>query len=359
MATDMRTAFEEAAGDTNIPSRRAVGGGNNAPRALDVDPARLAAGLGWLSVGLGLLEVAAPRQVARLAGLPDDQNNQRNLRLFGLRELASGIGLLSRPEQSSRWIKSRVAGDALDLALLGGALSSEHSNKNRIIMAAAAIAGVTALDVMCNDRLSKASRPSSRQTFSTWLERKLDRRICVTRTVTINRPVEELYAYWRQLDNLPRIMPHLESVEVLDERRSRWKAKAPLGVTIEWVSEITEDEPNRRLAWQSLPDATVRNSGSVRFEPTAGNRGTVIHLDLNYDPPAGRIGSAFAKLVGRAPEQELQKGLRDFKQIMEVGEVTLSDASAKGWGAGQPPEAYGSLEQPMESIADNSQDRRE
>jgi uncharacterized membrane protein len=159
----------------------------------------------------------------------------------------------------------------------------------------------------------------------------------VTRVITIGRPAEELYQFWRKLENLPRFMRHLESVQTMDERRSHWKVQAPLGRTVEWDAEITEDRPNERIAWRSLPGADVTNSGSVSFERAPGGRGTVVRVELQYDPPGGAIGATFAKLFGKAPEQEVQEDLRAFKQVIETGEVVQSDATAKGWGAAQPP----------------------
>lgn len=344
MSSDMHTAFEDAQRESgqqitsvtrnrNIRSRA----GNGSQPSLDFDAERIATGLGWFSIGLGLLEVAAPGSLARMIGVPEDEENCRTLRLCGLRELASGIGILSQPQRPAGWVWSRVAGDAMDLTLLGRAYTSERTDKGRLLVATAAVIGVTALDVLCSEQLGESTAPPKRHTFTAWLERKLDRRIRTTRAVTVNRSPEELYDFWRDLENLPRFLPYLESVRALDERRSHWRAKAPLGLTVEWDSEITEDEPNRRIAWRSLPGASVTTSGEVSFEPTTGDRGTIVRVTLNYDPPGGMIGATFAKLFGKAPEQEIQQALRAFKQIMEVGEVVLSDASAKGWGAGQPP----------------------
>src|SRR5690606_18126035 len=109
----------------------------------------------------------------------------------------------------------------------------------------------------------------------------------VTRSITINRPADELYRYWRNFENLPNFMLHLKDVQVLDQRRSRWTAKAPAGTTVEWEAEITEDQPDVLIAWSSLPDADVENSGEVRFEPAPRNLGTVVRVQIDYHPPAG------------------------------------------------------------------------
>lgn len=140
--------------------------------------------------------------------------------------------------------------------------------------------------------------------------------IFVEHSVVIDRPADQVYAYWRQLENLPRIMSHLESVTVLDERRSRWVAKAPLGTHVEWEAEIVNDKPGERIGWHSLPGATVDNAGSVQFE-SLPNGGTRIHVALSYRPPAGALGAAVAKLFGEEPSQQIADDLQNFKRTFE------------------------------------------
>lgn len=141
--------------------------------------------------------------------------------------------------------------------------------------------------------------------------------IHVEKCFTVQRSPWELYEYWRDFTNLPRIMSHLESVTVLDERRSHWVAKAPaiVGGTVEWDAEVINDEPNALIAWRSLGGADVDNAGSVRFVP-AGS-GTDVKVVLDYIPPAGRIGSWVAGLFGEEPEQQIGEDLKRFKQTME------------------------------------------
>jgi uncharacterized membrane protein len=142
----------------------------------------------------------------------------------------------------------------------------------------------------------------------------------------INRAPEELYQYWRDFENLPNIMKHLESVRVTGEGRSHWVAKTPVGTSVEWDAEITEDRPNEYIAWRSLEGADVDNSGSVRFEPATGNRGTIVKVEINYTPPGGALGSLVTKLFSEEPGQQAQESLRTFKQLMEVGEEVISKA---------------------------------
>ncbi len=161
--------------------------------------------------------------------------------------------------------------------------------------------------------------------------------IHVVKSMTINRPRELVYAFWRDFTNLPRFMAHLESVKVLDERRSRWTVKGP-GKKFEWDAEITEDVPNRMIAWRSLVGSDVSNSGTVRFVTAPGGRGTEIHVDLRYDPPAGAFGATIARLFGKEPSQQVEGDLRRFKQVIETGDVVHSDASVhRGMHAARPP----------------------
>ena len=124
-------------------------------------------------------------------------------------------------------------------------------------------------------------------------------------------------------------MSHLESVQADGNGRSHWKAKAPAGMTVEWDAEITEDRPNELIAWRSV-GGQVDNSGSVRFVPAPGGRGTEVHVEMRFDPPGGVLGKWAAKLFGESPEQQVYDDLRHFKQVMETGEVVLSEGSFDG-----------------------------
>jgi uncharacterized membrane protein len=298
-----------------------------------------ARGLGWFSIALGLAEIAVPRGIARMIGVPDDDETRDTLFAVGLREIASGLGILSRP-QSAGWLWARVGGDVMDLALLGSALKSDRSDQNRLV--AATVIGVTAVDYMVGQELSRSGNGSGNGRSVGRGQRtgqaQKSGRVQVTKAITINRPVNEIYGFWRNFQNLPRFMDHLESVQVLDDRRSRWKAKAPAGTTVEWEAEILEDRPDQLISWRSLPDATVTNAGSVRFSPAPGDRGTEIIVEMRYDPPGGVIGAAFAKLFGEEPNQQVEDDLRRFKQVIETGEVVQSDASIhKGPHPARPP----------------------
>lgn len=295
--------------------------------------------LGWFSIGLGLAEVAAPRMVARLIGVNHNDEAARNtLFAFGLREITSGIGILSRPG-SAGWMLSRVVGDAIDLTALGRALASGDTDRTRAATATAAVLGVTVLDLVTRQQLSKGSGNGAGLRGGSIARERRKAGVEVTVAITINRPRNEVYGFWRNLENLPRFMSHLESVEVVDERRSRWKVKAPAGTTVEWEAETLEDRPNELITWRSLRDSDVPNSGKVQFKDAPGNRGTEVIVELRYQPPAGKIGALVAKLFGEEPAQQVKGDLRRLKQVLEVGEVVHSDASIhRGPHPAQPPE---------------------
>ena len=148
-------------------------------------------------------------------------------------------------------------------------------------------------------------------------------------TVTINRPRDELFVYWRNFINLPRFMDNVVTVEMLDDLRSRWVAKAPAGKTVEWVSAITEEREGDFIAWASVDGADVPNSGRIDFRDAPGGRGTWVTATILYDPPAGFIGKIIAKMFQREPTLQARRDLRRFKQLMETGEIATGARTRK------------------------------
>jgi uncharacterized membrane protein len=287
---------------------------------------KVATGLGWFSIGLGVAEIAMPREIQRLIGVKDREDRRNLLRTFGMREIAAGIGILTARERPAGWMWARVAGDALDLATLGAAMTDRRTKKTRAAIATAAVAGVTALDVVCSQQLARASGAAQSLPRAVW-------------TILINRSPEEVYQFWKDLRNIPRFMRYIESVEVRDERRSHWRAGLPGGASVEWDAVLTEDRPNRLIAWRSLEGSDVHLSGTVRFDPAPGNRGTMLRVDMQYAPPGGRISQRIAKLLRMGPEIQLKRDLRALKQLIETGEVARSEASIfAGMHAARPPE---------------------
>ena len=151
-----------------------------------------------------------------------------------------------------------------------------------------------------------------------------DEKAVVGRSVTINRPREEIYAFWRDFSNLARIMDNVERIDVLDDRRSHWVVNAPAGRTVEWDAIVTEDEAGRLIAWESAPGADVKSSGRIEFLDAAPGRGTMVRATIGYDPPGGTIGEWIAKLFQREPNVQVRRDLRRLKQYLETGEVTTS-----------------------------------
>jgi uncharacterized membrane protein len=151
--------------------------------------------------------------------------------------------------------------------------------------------------------------------------------VLVGRSVTIDRPRQKLYAFWRDFNNLPLFMGNVHRVDIIDERRSHWVIAAPAGKSVEWDSLIVDDQPGSLIAWTSAENAVVRNSGKVEFKDSPDNRGTVVTVTLVYDPPAGAIGKMIAKLFQKEPKIQARQDLRRFKQLMETGEVSTAQPS--------------------------------
>ena len=154
-------------------------------------------------------------------------------------------------------------------------------------------------------------------------------KIHVNKSVTINKSPAELYQFWRNFENLPKFMTHLEAVTVTGEKTSFWKAKAPLGTTVEWNAEITSEQENERIGWKSVEGSDIPNSGVVEFKPTS-TRGTEVRVVLTYEPPAGQLGAMVAKLFGEEPSQQVYGDLYRFKSLMESGEVITVEGQPSG-----------------------------
>lgn len=152
----------------------------------------------------------------------------------------------------------------------------------------------------------------------------------VDESVTINRPIESLYRFWRNLENLPRFMRHLDSVERITDTLSRWQAKGPGGSTIEWNAEIINEVPNQVIGWRSIEGSDVVSAGSVNFDDAGPGRGTRVRVRLQYSPPGGKMGAVVAKLLGRDPGSEIREDLRQFKQLLEAGEVPTTEGQPRG-----------------------------
>ncbi len=333
MATQLASR-PEAAGYEDFeyrgPERRQNGGGHQPTQSQDGNAEQLARFLGWFSIGLGIAEIVAPRQLADMIGV---ENKPGVFRLMGLREIGHGIGILSQ-EQPAGAVWSRVAGDMLDLALLGTQLDSNNPQRQKTLAATMSVLGVTAVDLYTAKNLSRQSNGGTGRWAQAEGVRGSAREmvqsgsgIKVKSAVTIGRPIGEVYGFWRNFENLPRFMSHLESVQVLDDRRSHWSALGPAGIRMEWDAETLEDRPDELISWRSLPGGQVDTAGYVRFKQAPGNRGTEVLVEMRYDPPGGVVGASIAKLFGESGQEVVTRDLQAFKNVLETGEVVHSDSS--------------------------------
>lgn len=276
---------------------------------------QLARTLGWVSLGLGSAQLLAPRTLNAIFGLPGDRTTSALQQLVALRELATGAGLLTGSrETQARWLWARAAGDAMDLALIGRAMLSPEAGRARLALTAAGVVGIGTVDAAAARRLSQPPSAEGEE---------------VTKAITVARPVDDVYAFWRDFTNLPTFMDHVQSVEVTGNHTSRWTVRSPGGTT-EWEAEIVEESPNERIAWRTLPGADVEHEGSVEFRNAPGDRGTEVSVRLRYAMPAGAVGRTVAKAMGMEPSQQIADDLRRFKQLMETGEIVRSDARPQG-----------------------------
>lgn len=279
----------------------------------------IAKGLGWFSIALGAAELLAPRTVSRVAGFRGESTLL--VRAFGLREIAAGVAVLTTGRRPERAMWSRVAGDVLDLAVLGRAVAGPNTNKVVASIATANVLLITALDVLTAQDFS---RSKGKMTDSGDVR--------VEASLFINKPPADLYRFWRNFRQLPSFMRHLESVTIADDGTSHWVAKAPAGTKVEWDARLTEDIQNESIKWESLPGSQISNKGSVRFEPTLQGAATILRVVIEYSAPGGMLGAAVARMFREEPLPQVKDDLRRFKQIMEVGEIVLSDGSRDGNG---------------------------
>lgn len=280
--------------------------------------ATLVKALAGASFGLGLSELLAPGKVARIAGVTDNGVSRRVIRALGVRECGHGAALLAGPD-SLVW--TRVAGDVLDVGLLlAGVAGRGRGGRRRGMVSALALAGIGGLDLYAALR-STGNRASGAAG---------GRPLTLRAAVTVRRSPEEAYRFWRDLEKLPDFMYHLKSVSADGDGRSHWVANAPAGQSAQWDAQLTDDQPGKRIAWQSLPGSAIEHGGSVEFAPAANGDGTEVRVKLDLRMPAGGLGKAAAALFGESPGQQVNDDLRRFKQILETGQVLRADGSPEG-----------------------------
>lgn len=219
--------------------------------------------------------------------------------------VAAGAGLVAYGIKRSDWLGAF-------LSLIGGTLALRGATGHCQIY--------DALDVDTSDKSF-----FSKGKVKDWLAGDVE----VIKSVTINKSPAELYAFWRNFENLPKFMNHLESVEVLDKMRSRWTAKAPLGSEVSWEAVITEDKENELIAWTSYGDSEIPNYGKVEFLPTV-NRGTEVKVTIKYEPPAGKLSRLAAYFLTEEPNTQVSEDLRRFKRLMETGMIISVEGQPSG-----------------------------
>jgi uncharacterized membrane protein len=281
---------------------------------------KIACALGWFSIGLGVAELLAPRRLSKSIGASGD--HAALTRVLGLREITSGIGILTHQPRPAGWLWSRVVGDVMDLALLGAAFGGSRAKRSRLAVATAAVAGVTVADILASRQTSERKNGQSN-----WSESGV---VHFKKSIIINRPAEELFRFWRNFENLTRIMDHVKSIHTTGEKTSHWIVTGPAGTEVEWDAEIINETPNELIAWQTKEGSDLHHSGTIRFEQAHGKRGTLVTVQMQYCPPGGTLGSTVAKLFGKAPEQQIGSELRPFKQLMETGEISTTEGQPAG-----------------------------
>jgi uncharacterized membrane protein len=280
------------------------------------DQTRLTKFLGWFSIGLGVAEVVAPAMIARISGT---RNHSALIRAYGLREIAVGAGILTKQDPAP-WLWMRVAGDVLDLASLAGGARS--GKKIATAGAIAAVAGVTALDILSAQRESAPDRAVPKP------KRDTER---AEASVIIGRSPEECYQFWSDVENFPRFVPEVRSVRPTGGKTSHWVAGLEgQSRQIEWDSETTEDPGDRRITWQSLPESDIYIAGEASFLPAPGERGTMVRVQIDFDHPGRSITAPISRMMGKHPEQILYKSLRRLKSLLEIGEIITTEGQSAG-----------------------------
>ena len=219
--------------------------------------------------------------------------------------------------RSERWI-SGLAG----AALVGFSMGRKRLRTVLVPLGGALIGRAVTGRCEVNRMLGRNSARDERRT-GTVADLERGEGIKLEQAVVIERPREELFQFWRNFENLPRFMDNLESVTILGPRRSHWVAKGPAGTRVEWDAEIEQEIENELISWRSLPGADVAQVGSVHFSPVH-NGGTEVRVVMRYAPPAGKLGSGGARILGEDSDQQVADDLRRFKQVMDAREVPSS-----------------------------------
>ncbi len=266
-----------------------------------MDSEQITQGLGWFSIGLGIVEMLAPRTLSRMIGV---RYHPVFMRVFGAREATAGIGILTHPNQPAGWLWARVAGDVLDLASLGWAFNTDRRGTAKRIAAVAAVAGVTALDVMCAQGYTKVATDTGFES-----------------SVTIGKSPRELYDLWREPQIMSQVMGNFAEVRKIDEEHMHWVIPGFMGSVYEFDAKSVEQRPGELIRWKSISGAVPPNGGEVLFRPAPGDRGTEVTLRFKLESSANILHQAAFTLIPSIPKTALWKALMRFKSLAETGEL--------------------------------------
>ena len=205
--------------------------------------------------------------------------------------------------------------------------NSESSTVQRVLLGAGAVAAAAGAAFFLSRKKADEMSDAMVSDAPPWTYRDKpegDKGPLIGRSVTINRPRQEVYARWRDFGRFPEFMDNVRSIERVDDKVSRWTIEAPAGKTVELLTEVTHDLPGERIAWRSVEGSDIETAGEALFRDAPPGRGTIVQLVMAYDPPAGAVGKLVAKLFQREPNIQARRDLRRFKQLLETGEVTTN-----------------------------------
>lgn len=266
-----------------------------------VDAEQVAQGLGWFSIGLGMIEMFAPQMLSRMIGV---RHHPMWMRAFGARETAAGVGILTNLKQPAGWLWGRVAGDALDLAALGWAMDTKRRGTGLRIAAVAAVAGVTAVDVMCARGYTKIAVESGSES-----------------SVTIGKSPQELYDLWREPKVMSQIMGGFAEVRKIDEERMHWIIPGMMGMNWEFDAKSVEQRPGELIRWKSISGSVPAHGGEVWFRPAPGDRGTEVTMRFRIDSSANMLHQAAFTVAPAITKMAIRRMLMRFKSLAETGEI--------------------------------------
>ncbi len=262
---------------------------------------QVARGLGWFSIGLGMVEMFAPRALSRMIGV---RYHPVCMRAFGAREATAGIGILTHPNQPAGWLWARVGGDILDLAALGWAFNTNRRSTAKRMAAVAAVAGVTVLDIICAQGYTKIATDTGFES-----------------SVTIGKSPKELYDLWREPQIMSQVMGNFAEVRKVDEEYMHWVIFGFIGRTFEFDAKSVEQRPGELIRWKSISGSVPPNGGEVWFRPAPGDRGTEVTLRFKLESSANTLHKAASTLMPSIPKMAIRKALMRFKSLAETGEI--------------------------------------